>query len=529
MVDKMSKEVILEFANITKTFLGGSIVANDDISLTVYKNEIHSIIGENGSGKSTLMSILTGLYKQEKGSIKLNGKVVNMHESAATKKYKIGMVHQHFHLVNNFSVLENILVNQGHAVSKKGFLSMELALEHYDKLTRKYNIKLEPTLLVRDLTVGQRQKVEVLKVLWEKKDILVLDEPTATLSVIEIDELLGIIEQLQKEGLTILFISHKLQEVKKISNRITILRKGKLISTHDNTSELTIRSIAELMIGSSINLKYPRRNNQNEIIFKAKDLSYKTPYGHQALTDINFEIKKGEIFGIAGIQDNGQEELLEIIVGLKKQEKGELHLFDKDISHEKIKNRMLIMSYIPTDRQQHGVIMNKSLLFNSTLNKLNDRKLFLKSFKNIFSPKKHEKILSGLSYVSRKSIFKNTIEIVKEYNVQGAHVPQVFIKNLSGGNQQKFVVGREMLAKKDFIVAGHPTRGLDIKAIDFIFKRMIQATQENKTILLYSLELFELLALCDRVAIMYRGKITKIIKPEDYSFKEVSKLIVGIE
>lgn len=811
--NKENLDLILELKNITKTFLGGKIVANDDVSLSFIRNEIHAIVGENGSGKSTLMNIIFGLYKQDKGDIFLNGKKVDMFKSGATKKYKIGMVHQHFHLVEAFTVLENVILGQEEITKTKkeklkikelknelkeikaelrrlrkldsmkiehkntgtkdvesdtnfvagvlkilklrhkayveiekeeniikelkteraklsednkndskrieeindeildrkdviaeekhaielvgsyegtaqnedqskavelaerqftaqreldlidvnltgnfGKINIKESLSRLKEIQLKYNIHLDPYAKVENLSVGQRQMVEILKVLWEEKDIIVFDEPTATLSLIEIEALLKTIDALKKEGKTIIFISHKLKEVKSISDRVSVLRKGVMMGTHINDASLKPADIGKLMVGKTIELKYPSRKIEKKPLLRFENISYRTHTGFKAVNDVSFDIYEGEIFGLAGIEGNGQEEIIKVLTNLRKPYKGTISLMrevDKkeakhlmkewaqheseniftlakkqedelqaeflekkikketklkirkakldslDISSEvialegkkvgkkelkeikkelkktiseilkeehnlikelhthkankernsqikeihkqakidakkvitdtnnRIKNkdiqteiwdiltdsekgyhidgteRRQLQSHVPIDRLKHGVVPMKDLEFNAKITDFDTN--FLNKENNLkdFT----EKIISGM-------------------NVDGAFNHQVELRNLSGGNQQKFVVGREMFRDHKVFVAGHPTRGLDISAIDHIYKKMIE-NSKGKATLLYSLEINELLAVCDRVAVMYHGDIIDIIDPKKVTLEEVSRMMIG--
>ncbi len=898
---KDKQDIILDLKNITKTFLGGKIIANDDVSLSFVRNEIHAIVGENGSGKSTLMNIIFGLYKQDKGVIYINNKKVDMYQSGAAKKYKIGMVHQHFHLVDTFSVLENVLIGQEELtkakkdklkvksykkelkqviselkklkklesmklvhndqgakvveedinfvaavekilndrheaqleiereiniinklkieksglseekkhdlkrieeiddevftrkqlikaekevialvddyehgaknedqekvvelVERKFFLLRELnildvkltglfgkikkkeALARLIEIQIKYQIHLDPFAKVRTLSVGQRQMVEILKVLWEEKEIIVFDEPTATLSVVEIDALMKTFDSLKKEGKTIIFISHKLKEVKAVADRVSILRKGVMMGTYVNDSSLKPATIGELMVGKTIELDFPVRKIEEKPLFKADSVSYTTKRGFESLRNVSFEIYEGEIFGLAGIEGNGQEELVKIITNLrrpthgtvslirevdkkkvmhiiKKQEKEfisnakeeiqklkeehnnkvaelieakgkkearpeieklaskledaigkvdiqmhaniheihnhtnekyaihlmkenaqilhdkileeaheaekklglpyldrqihkdaryaerklkmefldkkseaialhgrkeakkEVKKFDKELkkalheirkeenkkihdlhSHKNKKDlakqikdihkqakvdsknaikeanarikkkdidhfvwealtdhehgyhlsgleRRNIQSHVPIDRLKHGVVPTKDLEFNAKISDYDTG--FLSKDGNS-------------KRVSKKVLTEFTEGIIKGMNVDGAFNHQVEIRNLSGGNQQKFVVGRELFRDHKLLVAGHPTRGLDISAIDHIYTKM-RENSAGKATLLYSLEINELMAVCDRIAVMYHGQIIDIVKPSEVTLEEVSRMMIG--
>ncbi len=512
------KDYILEMTNITKTFLNGKIIANDDISISFERNKIHTIIGENGSGKSTLMSILFGLYKQDSGKIRLNGKRVDMYTAGASKKYKIGMVHQHFHLVDDFTILENILIGQEEDFSSFGFINKSKAKEKLQNLITQYNFNLEPNKKVGKLNVGQKQKVEILKVLWKEKSIIVFDEPTATLSVKEIEDLLQIIVALKESGKTIIFISHKLQEVKQISDNISILSKGKLKGTFVN-KDLSKDDIANLMFDdvkeTSIN-KEAHSINQNKIALKVEDLVYDTSSGFRALNGVSFDIYEGEIFGLAGIEGNGQEEIINTIAGIKKPKSGKIEVFNKSIMKWNIKKRNEIMSHIPIDRIKYGLAPNLSIEFNSIISDLRNPKF---ARLNLFN---RNLILNS------NVIEQHTQNIIARMNVDGANDVTNEIRNLSGGNQQKFVVGRELEKSHELLLAGHPTRGLDIKAINNIYQNIIDNSQ-NKGTLLYSLEISELINVCDRIAILYKGKIVDIIDPIKTTFEEISNLMIGVK
>ncbi len=517
----LDNEYILLMENITKVFLNGKIIANDDITIGFKKGKIHAIIGENGSGKSTLMSILFGLYKQEKGTIFLEGKPKNMYSSGAAKKYKIGMVHQHFHLIDTFTVLENILLGQEEDFMKGVVIDWSLAKTHFEKISSLYDFGLDPDKKVSKLNVGQKQKVEIMKVLWKEKNIIIFDEPTATLSVKEIEELLNIIKLLKKQEKTIIFISHKLQEVKEISDEISILNKGKLQGTFENTKDLSKKDIANLMFSNidSVQLDNSKRKvNENNKVLEVKNLSYITSSGFKALNEVSFDVKEGEIFGLAGIEGNGQEEIVKCIVGIKKMSGGEIILNGEVINKHSIAKRNKTISYIPIDRAKYGMVSEKSIEFNSIISDLDNP---------YFGRLKFKVRNNNKNIIMNKSKIKeHTKEIIKLMQVDGADDIEYPIRNLSGGNQQKFVIGRELSKKRNLIVAGHPTRGLDIKAINNIYQKMIDVTKHS-TILLYSLEINELMNVCDRIAVLYKGKIVDIINPENESIQSISRLMIG--
>ena len=518
--------IILDFQNITKTFLSGTIIANDDISFQVERKTIHAIVGENGSGKSTLMAIVSGLYKQDKGEIKINGKVVDLYQSGAAKKQKIGMVYQHFCLINSFSVIENIVLGQEGDVSKYGVINWHKAIEKFNRITKKYNIELDPKVKAGKLYVGDRQKIEIMKTLWNEKDIIIFDEPTATLSTKEIEHLMVTIRTLKEEGKTIIFISHKLQEVKELADKISILKRGAIIGTFRNDKKISVDFIAEKMIGHLVRLKYPRRNVKTNTVLEVKNLDYSTSKGFKAVDNVSFDVREGEIFGIAGIRGNGQEEILDIISGIKKETKGKVIFNNENILNSKIKKKLTYMSHIPADRMKYGIILDKDLKFNSILTTFNTKK-FSKKWVETWNGKTNQWDLKN-QIVDEKKISSWTGEIIEKFSVDGARDLSTPIRNLSGGNQQKFVSGREMLKEHKLLIAGHPSRGLDINAINNIYKEMIKnATRKKVTTILYSLEITELIAVCDRIAILYKGRIVDTIDPKIADMRTISNLMVG--
>ncbi len=517
-----ASKYILRMENITKTFLNGKIVANNDVTLKIKRNEVHTLIGENGSGKSTLMSIIFGLYKQDKGNIYINDKHVDMYHSGAAKKHKIGMVHQHFHLIDKFSVLENIILGQEKQYSKAGIIDYKKATQHFQTLLERYNFDLDPKRKVKTLNVGQKQIVEIMKVLWEEKDIIVFDEPTATLSVREIEVLLGIIKTLKEQGKTIIFISHKLQEVKEISDTISILNKGELKGTFINDETLSKEKIADLMFNEISSTKLDDQNREVNLanpVLEINEMVYDTSSNFRALNGVSFKIYEGEIFGLAGIEGNGQEEIINCLTGLKKITSGSIKLNGEDITKKTIAAKQKKMSHIPIDRLKYGLSVNASIKFNSIisdLNNINYSRFYFRlgkdNVKNII--------------LNDGKIVDHTQEIIERFQVDGAQDISSPIRNLSGGNQQKFVIGRELTKDRSLLVAGHPTRGLDIKAINNIYQNLIDNSPQKAT-LLYSLEISELMNVCDRIAILYKGNIIDIIDPKEVTMKEISNLMIG--
>lgn len=508
----------LEMIGISKEFLGGKIIANDDVSIKVIRNEIHALVGENGSGKSTLMSILFGIYKPTKGVIKINDKEILINTPQIAKKIGIGMVHQHYQLVENMSLIENVILGQEESFN----LSMQKSEKKFVEICKKYNFILDPQSLVMDLSIGQKQKLEIIKVLWNDKEIIVFDEPTAALSTDEVTEFLNILKSFKKNGKTVIFISHKLKEVKEIADRLTILRKGKVIKTLE-VKKVNIDQISKLMIGELIRLKFKKTYNiQKKVGFEVKNLTTVKEEGSQRLKNISFKVRVGEIVGIAGIGDNGQTELLEAINGLRYILDGKIIINeDIDISNFSINKRQKYISHIPEDRHKYGVASRMNLIENSTITNIES-----KEFSKLWITRGNKK--NGKSWIKDSNKIKFwTNKIIDNMNVEGANDINSPIGNLSGGNQQKFVVGREIDQKYKVLVAGHPTRGLDIKAISNIYKTIISKS-ENAAVLLSSYELDELLAVCDRILVVFKGEIKKVVDVKKASAQfEIAKAMVG--
>ncbi len=512
----------LEMKNITKEFLGGKIIANDNVSIKIIRNEVHALVGENGSGKSTLMSILFGIYKPTAGKILINDEEIEIKTPMTAKKLGIGMVHQHYQLIENMSLIENAILGQ----EDSKVLSLSKSKERFKEISDQYGFNLNPNELVLNLTIGQKQKLEIVKVLWQEKEILVFDEPTAALSTVEIKEFLNIIKTFKKNGKTIIFISHKLNEVKQVADRISILRKGKMIKT-DDSAKMNIDQISKSMVGELVKLKFNKPYKvQDEVLFEVKNISSFKQEGSQHLENINLKIKRGEIVGLAGIGENGQTELLEALTGLRDISSGEIILnknSSMNIERMTIKQRQDFMVHVPEDRHRFAMAGSLSLLDNAVITNI-DRKKFSKFW--IEYP--HRDVERGYNILKdSEEIKKWTTEIIKDMDVQGAGDYNSLARNLSGGNQQKFVVGREIKQPYDVLIAGHPTRGLDILSIRNIYQFIIDKS-EQAAVILSSFELDELLAVCDRIAIIYKGKIVNIVDAKKASAQaEIAKYMVG--
>ena len=497
---------VVEMKNITKRFPG--IIANKNINFDLEKREIHVLLGENGAGKTTLMNILYGIYTQDEGDIFINGSKIKIKNPKDAISNGIGMVHQHFMLVHNFTVMENIVL--GCEPVKSGIIfDKKSAFKKVKEIIDKYEFNIDPEVKIEDISVGQQQKVEILKILYRGADIIILDEPTAVLIPSEIKELEIIMKNLTKEGKSIILITHKLKEVMSMSDRVTIIRRGELIDTL-NTKDTSIDELANLMVGRPVNLNvYKQGENKLSKILEVKDLKAKDSRGVNVLKGVSFNVQSGEIFGIAGIAGNGQSELVEVITGIRKCYSGKI-IFDGE-NIENLTPREIIdkkISSIPEDRHKTGLILQHSLYENSILGMQNDKK-----FKK------------GM-FLDYKSIRKHALDIIEEFDVRTVS-ENVEASKLSGGNQQKLIVGREIYKNPKLIIAVQPTRGLDIGAIEYIHKRLIKERDSGKAVLLISLELDEVLGLSDRIGVMYDGNIVKVLDRCEFDENKVGVLMAG--
>lgn len=498
---------VIEMLNITKEFPG--IIANDDITLQIKKGEIHALLGENGAGKSTLMSVLFGLYRPEKGEIRINGNKVQILNPNDANRYGIGMVHQHFKLVHNFTVLENVIL--GVESVQNGFLEMEKAKTKVIELSKKYNLFIDPDRLISDITVGMQQRVEILKMLYRENDILIFDEPTAVLTPQEIEELMKIMKDLSAEGKTILFITHKLNEIKAVANRVSILRKGKKIDTVDvsNTSKETL---SELMVGRKVQLQVDKEDaNPSDVVLELNHITVKGSHGHKdSVSDVSFKARKGEILCIAGIEGNGQTDLVYAITGLKKIEQGSLLLKGEDITHQSIRKRNLLgLAHIPEDRHKHGLVLDYNVAFN----------LILKSY---FKPKFQKN-----GFLKFDSIMENAVSLIERFDIRSGKGANSVTRSMSGGNQQKVIVAREIAENPDVLIAVQPTRGLDVGAIEYIHAQLVAQRDEGKAVILVSLELSEVMNVSDRILVMYEGEIVGELDPKLTTTQELGLYMSG--
>ena len=504
----MEQTYAIEMLNITKRFPG--IVANDNITLQLKKGEIHALLGENGAGKSTLMSVLFGLYRPEEGVIKKDGKVVEIKDPNDANALGIGMVHQHFKLVECFSVLDNIIM--GVEPCRHGFLQKAEAREKVLALSEKYGLHVDPDALVEDITVGMQQRTEILKMLYRENEILIFDEPTAVLTPQEIEELMQIMRNLAAEGKSILFISHKLNEIMSVADRCSVLRKGKYIGTV-NIQDTTREELSRMMVGRDVEFvvhKEPAKPGKT--ILAAEDLTVASKtHSKDAVRNVSFTVRAGEIVCIAGIDGNGQTELVYGLTGLEPLKGGRITLAGQDITQAPIRKRNTMgMSHIPEDRHKHGLVLDYTLEDNMVLQRY-------------FEPE----FVSKAGFLKRKAIRDYAGRLIEQYDVRSGQGPVTMARSMSGGNQQKAIVAREIDKDPELLIAVQPTRGLDVGAIEYIHKQIVAQRDAGKGVLLVSLELDEVMALSDRILVMYEGEIVGELDPKTTTVEELGLYMAG--
>ena len=498
---------IIEMLHITKEFPG--IIANNDITLQLKKGEIHALLGENGAGKSTLMNVLFGLYQPEKGEIRKNGKAVKINDPKDANKLGIGMVHQHFKLVENFTVLENIIL--GVEPNKMGFLERKKAREKVLALSSQYGLQVDPDAVIEKISVGMQQRVEILKMLYRDNDILIFDEPTAVLTPQEIDELMEIMRGFAKEGKSILFITHKLNEIMAVADRCTVLRKGRLIGEVD-IKDTNPEELSRMMVGRDVALKVDKKDTvPGDVVLSLKGVTVPSKISKKdAVKNVTFDVRAGEIVCIAGIDGNGQTELVFAITGLEKQSKGEITLCGKDISKASIRTRSKAgMSHIPEDRQKHGLVMDYSLEDNLVLQRY-------------WEPEFQNK-----GFIKRKKIRSYAEKLIKQFDIRSGQGALTAARNMSGGNQQKAILARELDKKHELLVAVQPTRGLDVGAIEYIHKQLVETRDRGKAVLLVSLELDEVMDVSDRILVMHEGEIVGDLDLKKITVQELGLYMSG--
>ena len=503
-------EYAIEMLGITKTFPG--IIANDNVDLRIRTNEVHAILGENGAGKSTLMSVLFGAYAPDSGEIRIKGKKVEIKNPNIATELGIGMVHQHFKLVHNYTVTENIVLGR-EPRNRFGIVSLAQAEKKVSELSRRYGLSVDPRAKIDDITVGQQQRVEILKTLYSDSDIIILDEPTAVLTPQEIDELMDIIRTLKKEGKTIVLITHKLKEIKAVADRCSVLRRGRFIGCVDITPETEEQELATMMVGRSVRFdidKAPCR--PGGAVLEIKNLSVKDSVGTMKVKDLSLTVRRGEIMGVAGVDGNGQSELLYALSGLSPVAGGEIILSGRVINKDTIMERIEEgMGHIPEDRRKHGLVAGLTVAEN----------LALKDFNS-------DKYSGPFGMLNFRAMEENAEKLISEFDIRTAQGAVTEAGSLSGGNQQKVIVAREISLSPDVLLIAQPTRGLDVGAIEYIRKRIVEERDKGRAILLVSFELDEIMNLCDRIATISKGSIVGVFDRDEVTSEEIGLMMTGI-
>ena len=504
----IDNQYAIEMVNITKKFPG--IIANNNVTLQLKQGEIHALLGENGAGKSTLMSVLFGLYQAEAGEIRKNGQVVKIQNPNDANDLGIGMVHQHFKLVECFSVLDNIIL--GVEDSKMGILQRDKARQKVMALSERYGLKVDPDALIEDISVGMQQRTEILKMLYRDNEILIFDEPTAVLTPAEIKELLQIMKNLASEGKSILFITHKLNEIIEVADRCSVLRKGKYIGTVD-VANTTKAELSRMMVGRDVEFAVQKEAaHPDQVVLDVNNLTMASKLSKKnSVSDVSFQVRAGEIVCIAGIDGNGQTELVYGISGLEPVHNGTIHLCGNDITHAPIRKRSLGgMSHIPEDRHKHGLVLDYTLEDNMVLQRY-------------FEPEFSDKF----GFLRRKNIRTYAERLIEQYDVRSGQGPATVSRAMSGGNQQKAIVAREIDKDPQLLIAVQPTRGLDVGAIEYIHKQIVAQRDAGKAVLLVSLELDEVMTVSDRILVMYEGQIVGQLDPKTTTVAELGLYMAG--
>ncbi len=504
----MEQAYAIEMLNITKKFPG--IIANDNISLQLKKGEIHALLGENGAGKSTLMSVLFGLYQPEEGIIKKDGKEVKIQNPNDANDLGIGMVHQHFKLVECFSVLDNIIL--GVEPNKLGFLKKAEAKKKVLELSEKYGLQIDPDAMIEDITVGMQQRTEILKMLYRENEILIFDEPTAVLTPQEIKELMQIMKNLSNEGKSILFISHKLAEIMEVADRCTVIRKGKYIGTVE-TADTTMAQLSAMMVGRDVNFHVEKKEHKTgDVLLSVENMTVASKvHKNNAVKNVSLKVRAGEIVCIAGIDGNGQTEFVHGLTGLEPLVSGKIELCGKDITHSSIRQRNVMgLSHIPEDRHKHGLVLDYTLEDNLVL-----QRYFEPEFTN------------KAGFLRFKNIRRNAERLIEQYDVRSGQGPVTVARSMSGGNQQKAIIAREIDKNPEVLIAVQPTRGLDVGAIEYIHKQLVAQRDAGEAVLLVSLELDEVMDVPDRILVMYEGEIVGEFDPKTTSQEELGLYMAG--
>ena len=504
---EQSPQYVIEMLHITKEFPG--IKANDDITLQLRKGEIHALLGENGAGKSTLMSVLFGLYQPEEGEIRKNGKPVKINDPNDATALGIGMVHQHFKLIDVFTVLDNIIL--GAEDTKMGFLQKKAARQKVQDLSQRYGLRVDLDARIEDITVGMQQRVEILKMLYRDNEILIFDEPTAVLTPQEIDELMEIMRGFKKEGKSILFITHKLNEIMAVADRCTVLRKGKYMGTVD-IKNTTKEELSRMMVGRDVQLQVDKKPaHPGEVVLDVEGVTiHNDQRKKDSVKDVTFQVHGGEIVCLAGIEGNGQTEFVYGLTGLEKLSGGKITLDGKDITHASIRQRSKDgMSHIPEDRHKHGLVLDYSLENNMVLQRY-------------WQPE-----FQKGGFIQSDKVREYSDKLIAQYDVRSGQGSSTIVRSMSGGNQQKAIIAREVDRDKSLIVAVQPTRGLDVGAIEYIHSQLVAERDRGKAVLLVSLELDEVMSLSDRILVMYEGQLVGQLNPKTTTVAELGLYMSG--
>ena len=503
----MEQQYAIEMLHITKKFPG--IIANDDITLQLKKGEIHALLGENGAGKSTLMSVLFGLYQPEGGEIRKDGKKVEINDPNDANDLGIGMVHQHFKLVECFTVLDNIIL--GIEPNKHGFLMKSEAKKKVEELSEKYGLYVDTDAVIEDISVGMQQRTEILKMLYRDNEILIFDEPTAVLTPQEISELMQIMKNLAAEGKSILFISHKLNEIMEVADRCTVLRKGKYVGTV-NVKDTTKAELSRMMVGRDVEfVVHKDEAKPGDVILDIENMTVASKiHKKNAVNNVSLQVREGEIVCIAGIDGNGQTEFVYGLTGLEPVTEGKITLCGQDITNLSIRKRNGNMSHIPEDRHKHGLVLDYTLEDNMILQRY-------------FEPE----FVSKAGFLIRKNIRAYAERLIEQYDIRCGQGPVTMARSMSGGNQQKAIVAREIDKDPQLLVAVQPTRGLDVGAIEYIHKQLVKQRDEGRAVLLVSLELDEVMDVSDRILVMYEGEIVGELDPQTTTVEELGLYMAG--
>jgi simple sugar transport system ATP-binding protein len=497
---------VIEMEHITKEFFGMKAV--DDVTFSLREKEIHALLGENGAGKSTLMSILFGLYQPETGTIKVKGKEIKIDSPNIANELGIGMVHQHFKLIEDFSVVENIVL--GYETTKGLKLDLKSSAQKIEELSKRYHLNVDVNAKISDISVGMQQRVEILKMLYRNNDILIFDEPTAVLTPQEIEELMKIMKSLIDEGKSIILITHKLKEIKMVADRCTVLRRGKKIDCVE-VKDTDQNEMASMMVGREVNFKVNKKEaNPQEVVLEIKDLTINHDAGYKCVNNLSLVVRKGEIYGLAGIDGNGQSDLVFGITGLKKIDSGDILLNGTSIKDLSVKKWFESgIAHVPEDRHKHGLILDFNMQENMVLH-------------NYYQQPYQKK---GIIQVKERKALTN--RLIEEFDIRSSLGSETVVRQMSGGNQQKVIIAREINLSPDLLLVVQPTRGLDVGAIEYIHSRIIDERDKGKAVLLVSLELDEVMNLSDRIGVIYQGEIMGEVNPSEVSEKEIGLMMAG--